>query len=153
MHRLVRRPFPKAIRFSSRTTLPIILCERTRACNFTCGFQPPSSPREQRMQSQHSARDFRRRFTPEVNQGILWRLVVSSLELTWTSTTHWHLKSPDRVPPTPALHGSGDHALEEARRPTQFNDPTIVRTPREPRPKEAGLQCSEIPPVGYGRST
>ena len=151
MHRLVRRPFAKAIHLPSRTTLPIILGERTRACNFTCGFQPPSSPRAQRMESQHSALNFRRRFTPAVSQGILWRLVISSLELSWKSTTHWDVKLPDRVPPAPALHGSGDHALEEARRPTQFNDPTIVRTPWEPRSKEAGLQSSEIPPVGSGR--
>ena len=50
----------------------------------------------------------------EVNQGILWRLVFSSLELSWKSTTHWDVKLPDRVPPAPALHGRGDHALDEA---------------------------------------
>ena len=150
MHRLVRRPFAKATHLPSRATLPIILCEPTRACNFTCGLQPPSSPRAQRVQPEDSVRNYRRRFTPEVNQGILWRLVISSLELSWKSTTHWDVKLPDRVPDAPALHGSGDHALEHARRPPQFNDPTVVPTPWESRPKEAGLQSSEIPPVGSG---
>ena len=151
MHRLVRRPFTKAIHLPSRTTLPIILGERTRACNFTCGFQPPSSPRAQRMQSQHSARNFRRRFTPAVSQGILWRLVISPLEVSWKSTTHWDVKLPDRVPPAPALHGSGDHALTEPTRPPQTHDPTIVRNPFAPLPKEAGLQSSEILTVGSVR--
>ncbi len=150
MHRLVRRPFAKAIHLPSRATLPIILGEPTRACNFTCGFQPPSSPRAQRMQSQRSARNFRRRFTPAVSQGILWRLVISSLELSWKSTTHSHIKSPDRAPPAPALHDSGDHALEEATRLLQFNDPTIVRTLSEPRPKEAAPRSSGRLSVGSG---
>ena len=85
-----------------------------------------------------------------MNQGILWRLVISSLELPWRSTTHRDVKLPDRVPPAPALHGSGDHALEEPRRPPQTYDPTIVRTPLEPQPKEAAPQSSGTLSVGSG---